>query len=50
MKEKVKIYYYSVKGTKYYTPNVIFAHSRAMKNDTDVYFEEYEVEALPKKK
>lgn len=50
MKETVKIYYYSIKGVKYYTPNVIFAHARAMRNATDVYFEAYEVDALPERK
>lgn len=50
MKETIKIYYYTVDGVKTYTPNVLFAHARAEKNKSDVYYETYEVDALPEKK
>lgn len=50
MKETIKIFYYTVDGVKYYTPNPIFAHARAEKNGTDVYYETYEVDAIVEKK
>jgi hypothetical protein len=50
MKETLKIYYYTVDGVKYYTPNALFAHARAQANDSDVYYETYEVDAIVEKK
>lgn len=49
-KETVKIYYYMVDGVRYYTPNVLFAHARAESNDSEVYYETYEVDAIEEKK
>jgi hypothetical protein len=47
MKETIEIYYYTIGGVKYYTPNLILASSRT--DNGHVGADKYEVDIKPTK-